>query len=217
VKTAILDDHGLFRKSLVMLVNSFDGVEVVAESGNGKEFIEMLAKTPVDVVLLDIQMPGMSGYDVCRLLAMQHAQLKILMISQLTTRESIQTVVECGAHGFISKNSDPDQLEMALHNLHHNGFYLGREMGPVLKDILLKQNDLVSAPLPEMMFTEREKEVIYLAAKEMSSSEIAAKLFIHPRTVETHRNHMMAKTKSKNFIGVVLFALKHNIISFEDI
>lgn len=217
MKVGILDDHRLFRKSLVMLVNSFEGATVDAEAETGSEFIEKLREVPVDVAILDIQMPEMSGYEVCQKLRELLPDIKVLMVSQLSTRETLRQVMDCGAHGFVTKNTDPEVLELALHNLTDKGFYLGPELGTILKEAYELEQALPHVSDAENVFTPREKEIICLAAKEKSTAEIAAEIFVHTRTVESHRNNMISKIGAKNFIGVILFALRHKIISFEDI
>lgn len=217
MKIGILDDHRLFRKSLVMLVSSFDEAEVAVEAEKGSEFLQMAALSHLDVAILDIQMPEMSGYEVCQKLLSISPDTKILMVSQLSTRETLRQVMDCGAHGFITKNSDPEVLALALRNLSDKGFYLGPELGSVLKEAYELEQALPNVADAENVFTPREKEIICLAAKEKSTAEIAAELFVHTRTVESHRNNMISKIGAKNFIGVILFALRHRIISFDDI
>ena len=216
LKIAIVDDHKLFRKSLCMMISSFDGMEVAIDAENGKVLLEKLKSTDVDLILLDIQMPEMDGYDTCKILHTGYPDILILIVSQLTTRESIHKTMELGAHGYFTKNSDPDQLEFAIRSLHDNGFYFGMELGPVLREVMLweKKNPLTTIDTGGVL-TGRELEIIKMASLEYNSAEIAAKLFINTRTVESHRKRIMQKTKSKNFMGAVLYAVKHNYISLE--
>lgn len=213
----IIDDHKLFRKSLAMLLGTFNNVKVVAETDNVAEFLSILTVNKIDVVLLDIQMPTVNGYDATKILLRKYKNLKILMISQLTSAETIRAVMDCGAHGFITKNSEPDQLEHALTNLNKNGFYLGPELGSVLKNIIIQDKEPAVANADSNVLTMREKQVIKMIALGMNTNEIATELSIHPRTAETHRTHMIAKTGSKNFIGVILYALRNKIIFLEDL
>lgn len=217
---AIVDDHQLFRKSLALLVNSFEGISVSFQADNGKEFLEKLESNPVDLVLLDIQMPEMDGFETCKILKKQYPDLFIIIISQLTTKESIHKVMELGAHGFFTKNSDPVQLEEAINSVKNKGYYFGNELGTILREALLwekKANQSTQFMEDIAALTSREIEIIKLAAKELSSREIAEQLFINPRTVDTHRKHLMEKTNSKNIIGVVVYALKCNLISLDEI
>lgn len=223
MKVAIVDDHQLFRKSLAHLLNSFDGIEVVLQANNGKEFLESIAQNQIDLVLLDIQMPEMDGFQTCKVLRDKYPEIYVLIISQLTTKESIHKVMELGAHGFFTKNSDPDQLHNAILSIHNNGYYFGNELGAVIREVMLweKKNifntneDIVE--IDENCLTSREIEIIKLVSNGRSSKEISDILNINVRTVETHRKHIMEKTNAKNFIGVVVFALKYQLIALEEI
>ena len=218
LKVALIDDHKLFRKSLAALVGTFDGVEVVFETDSGKEFLEFLeSNKDIDLVLMDIQMPEMDGYKLCTKTLNAHDTIKILMISQLSSKETIRHVMQSGAHGFITKNSEPEQLELAIRNMDGNGFYLGPELGSILKDLMLYQQTANDFQPDANFLTDREKQVIQLICKGKSSAEIAEELFIHQRTVETHRQRMITKVGAKNFIGVIVFALKHNLLDVEDL
>lgn len=219
LKIAIADDHKLFRKSLAALLSTFDGVEVVFETDNGKQFLELIRSHDVDIALLDIQMPEMDGYKLCSGVLKIRPDVKVLMISQLSSKETIKHVMQSGAHGFVTKNSEPEQLELAIRNLDGEGFYLGPELGSVLKDLMLFQQSPASGEFqPDSDFlTDREKEIILLICKGKSSQEIAEELFIHQRTVETHRQRMITKVGAKNFIGVIVFALKHSLLEIEDL
>ncbi len=218
LRIAIVDDHQLFRKSLSLLISTFDGIQVVIEANNGKEFIETLEDTPIDLVLLDIQMPEMDGYETCKILHELHPDIKILIVSQLTTKESIHKIMDLGAHGYFTKNSNPDQLEFAIKSLSDKGFYFGMELGEVLREAILWEKKAAKKVIDSTVFlSKRELEIISMASQELSSAEIADKLCINIRTVETHRKRVMEKTHAKNFIGVVLFALKHNYILLDDL
>lgn len=220
LRIGIVDDHQLFRKSLALLVNSFEDTKVVIEAANGSAFLEALENNPIDLVLLDIQMPKMNGFDTCRLLRQQYPEIKILVVSQLTTKESIHKIMELGADGYFTKNSAPEQLEEAIRRLHENGFYFGTELGKVLREAILWQkktpNHAKNAEITAAL-TPREIDIIAMAAQELNSSEIGERLSINVRTVDTHRKRIMEKTNSRNFIGVVLYALRHEFISLDQI
>jgi two-component system response regulator DegU len=218
LRVGIVDDHQLFRKSLAMLVNSYEDTKVVIEASNGRAFLEMLEENPIDLVLLDIQMPEMNGFETCRILHHNYPEIKILVVSQLTTKESIHKIMELGADGYFTKNSDPVQLEHAITTLHHNGFYFGMELGNVIREAILWEKKKVSkSEEKHVELTARERDIIRMAAQELSSAEIAAKLCINIRTVDTHRNRIMEKTQTRNFIGVVLYALRHNFLSLDEL
>jgi DNA-binding NarL/FixJ family response regulator len=215
---AIVDDHLLYRKSMTLLVNSFDEIQVIADAENGQEFLDLLEDQLIDVVLLDIQMPVLDGYQTCKKLQENYPDLKILIVSQLSTRESIHRIMELGAHGYFTKNSNPEQLETAIKSVVEKGFYFGQELSSVVKEALFwEQNNPNSVNEVIISLSARELQIVKLICAEKRSKEIADELFINVRTVEAHRKNIMDKTKTKNFIGVLLYALKNEILTVEEL
>ena len=216
LKVGIADDLLLFRKSLIRLISTFDNIEVVLEADNGVQLLEKLQHKAIDLLLLDVQMPKMDGYQACIEIRLKYPDIKILIVSQFTTEEDVRKVMEVGAHGFFSKNIGPDELQEAILNLYDKDFYLVEETAADIKERLMR-NKKNARLLPQVNISPREIEVIKLACKEYSSSEIADKLCITARTVDSHRKRIMERTNSKNFIGVVLFALKHGLVRLDDL
>jgi hypothetical protein len=218
LRVGIVDDHKLFRKSLSFLINSFENTNVVLEAQNGLDLLDQIQDHTLDLLLLDIQMPGMDGFETCEHIRKHYPEMKVLIVSQLTTKESIHKVMELGAHGFFTKNSEPEQLENAIKSIRDKDFYFGQELGMVLREaILWEKNNKPKIMASSITISDREMDVIRMACKELSSIEIADRLHINVRTVETHRKRIMEKTNSKNFIGVILFALRHQLISIEEL
>lgn len=219
IRIALVDDHQLFRKSLTSLLNSSDDFEIIYDTDDGLHFIEYVKAVNIDVVLLDIQMPILSGFEVCKQLKMMNPEIKILIISQLTSKEVIHYVMECGADGFCSKNSSPEHLEIAIRKIMEHDYYFDNELGSVIRDAILwdKNSNLYFDFSKSVTFTKREVEIIKMVCHEMSTKQIANSLFISSRTVDNHKKNIMNKTQTKNFVGVILFALKINAISLEDL
>ena len=218
LRVAIVEDHLLIRKSMVMLINSFKDMQVVLDVDNGLSFLEQIKSCPVDVALLDIQMPKMNGYEACKHLLKLYPNIKVLIVSQLTTKQSIHKIMEIGAHGYFTKNSAPEQLETAIRCLYDNGYYFGSELGSVLREaILWNKKNVKKRIIPENKLTDRELQIISMMCKEMTSHEISAQLFISIRSVDAHRRSIMEKTYSQNVIGVVLYVLKRGLVSLEEL
>ncbi len=219
ITVALVDDHQLFRKSLSLLLNSFENISAVFDTDDGKQLLNFLEGSTLDVALLDLQMPLMDGYEVCKLLRINYPHVKIIIVSQLTTKEAIHKVMELGANGFFTKNSPPEQLEVAIKNVIERDYYFDLELSAVIREAILWEKRLPgnSLNINFNSFSKREIEIIVLSCREYSSKEMASRLYISVRTVEKHRNHIMEKANSKNFIGAILYALKNNFISLEDI
>jgi DNA-binding NarL/FixJ family response regulator len=217
IKVAIIDDHKLFRKSLSLLLNSFEDISVIYDTSDGIAFLKYLEEAELDVLLLDLEMPIVHGYDVCKQAKYIDPDLKIIILSQLTTKEAVYQVMEIGANGYFTKNSSPDMLDQAIHNVLEKDYYFDISLSTVIREALLwKKKRVTFSDTPNVHLTPREIEIIQLASQEKCSKEIADLLNISTRTVEKHRKHIMDKTMSKNFIGVVLFALKRNFIKLDD-
>lgn len=218
-RIAIIDDHELFRKSLSFLVSSFRDIQVVYDSDNGYDFIEFIKNETLDLVLLDIQMPIVNGFEVCKILKSNNPHTKILIISQLNTKEAIHHVMECGANGFFSKSSSPLLLETAINRVINEGYYFNMSLYATIREAMLwdrKTNYIPDFNL-DVLFSEREIQIIKMVCQEKSSDEIGLRLNITARTVETHRARIIKKVNAKNFIGAVLHALKTNAIHIEDL
>jgi len=219
IKVALVDDHLLFRKSLSLLLSNSEDISVDFDTEDGNMLLGYLEKLPLDLVLLDLQMPLMDGYELCRLLKEKFNNIKIIIVSQLSSKEAVHKVMELGANGFFTKNSPPERLENAIRSVMEKDYYFDLELSVVIKEaVLWEKNTHIISPLPDSTnFSKREIEIIILSCREFSSKEIASKLFISVRTVEKHRKHIMLKTKSKNFIGSILFALKRKMIILDNI
>jgi DNA-binding NarL/FixJ family response regulator len=217
IKIALVDDHKLFRKSLSLLMNSFNGISVVFDSADGYNFLQYIEETDIDVLLLDIEMPILNGFEVCSKAKLIDPKLKIIILSQLTSKEAVHKVMEIGANGYFTKNSSPEMLEEAINNVMDKDYYFDISLSSVIREALLWNKKRTSTiETDKVSLTSREIEIVQLATREKCSKEIAVSLNISTRTVEKHRKHIMEKTQSKNFIGVILYALKHNLIKLDE-
>ncbi len=216
LKIGITDDHALFRKSLKLLINSFQGMEVTLEAANGAELLEKLKNNPIDVLLLDLQMPKMDGITTSEKVSNLYPEIKILILTQLAGKESIKKILNLKIQGYYTKNTDPQELKSAILKLSENGFYFEKNLKSIINDI--KDNFEEGINKKEIkIFSKREMQILKLTIAEFSGIEIADKLNISPKTVEKHKQNLMKKTNSKNFIGVIKYALIHDFLSIEDI
>lgn len=218
IRVAIVDHHSLYRKSLETLLNSFGNICVVFDAGSGEELVDKLRTIPVDIVLIDILMEDADGMIVCQTLKQQYPDIHFLVLSQMDERKSISKMIRIGMSGFFSKDSEPIRLNHVISSIMQDGFYFENKPEPAKKQNFIQERGKQKETNKESIsITLREMEIIRLACKEYSSSEIADILNINVRTVETHRKRMIQKTKARNFIGVILFALKNDLLVLESV
>ncbi|RTL13607.1 MAG: response regulator transcription factor [Flavobacteriaceae bacterium] len=218
-KVALVDDHELFRKSLIFVLEQIPTIEVVFDTDDGNLLLNYLENNTVDLILLDIQMPIMDGFTLCKKIKQLNTAVKILTVSQLTTKESIHQIFESGSNGFFSKNSSTDSFKDAVLSMIEKDYYFDISLSDVVKEAILwkeKQNDN-RLTLDKDLLSPREKEIIFWSAKGLTCQQIADQLFISKRTVEAHRKTIMDKTSCLNIIEVVVFGLKERIITLEDL
>ena len=213
LRIAIVDDHALFRKSLKFLISSFENMAVVFEASNGIELLSKLKTESVDILLLDLEMPEMNGFETCQNVNLKYPDIKILILTHLDEAQTIRNVLQLDIQGYFTKNTDPLELKKAILRLKEGGFYFEKKLKSLIESI--QENLKIETQEELKTFSKREIEILKLTIEEYSGMEIADKLCISPRTVEKHKRNLRDKTDSKNFIGVIMYALQHNFLSLE--
>lgn len=206
---ALVDDHKLFREGLKLLVSNLDYVENVYEASNGKEFLQLMEKTPCDIVLMDIEMPIMNGVEATEKSLEIYPNLKVIALSMYGEEVYYYKMVEAGAKGFLLKDSGMENVQEAIETVCEGSSYFSEEL---LFNIL--QNMRSNKKMEEITgdLSERELEILYYVCKGLSNQEIADELCISKRTVDKHRGNLLAKTQSKNTASLVMFAIKNKLI-----
>ncbi|AWW00093.1 response regulator transcription factor [Arcticibacterium luteifluviistationis] len=215
IKLAIVDDHLLFRHGMVQILSQIDDFEVVLEASNGKEFLEKLPNTAVDLILLDIQMPEMDGIEVTEYLRKKdEEEPKIIILSMHNEDQYILHLLEIGANGYLLKDTEPDEVELAIRKVNGQGIYFT----DFVSRVMLRKATLKKLPRSGKFFnykkdlSERESEVLTLICQGQTTVEIADKVCLSPRTVEGHRTRIMEKLSVKNTASLVAFAVKNQLI-----
>ncbi len=201
----IVDDHQLFRNGLKFILNEIKNIQVVGEASNGQEFLDLLEYGIPDLVLMDINMPVMNGVTATKIALEKYPHLNILVLSMYGETEYYNTMIDIGVKGFILKDVDNKELEDSINKVISGGTYFSQEL--LLNLIKNKSFD------ENITLTKREKEVLELICKGYSNQQISDQLFISQRTVERHRSNLLLKTDSKNSISLVLYAIRHKLIS----
>jgi len=211
LKVIVAEDHHVVRKGLVSIVSGFERVGHVDEAENGKVLLTKLEKQSADVVLMDIQMPLIDGIQATEDIVTRFPKTKILVLSAFEEDSIVLKLLEIGAHGYLSKNVQPKELEKAIYAVHDNDFYQNETTTKILRQGVKRKKPSSNQTATDI--SERELEVLKLLCQELSAKEIGDKLNIAEKTVHSHRLHLMKKTKAKNNIGLVLFALNQGILT----
>jgi DNA-binding NarL/FixJ family response regulator len=214
IQVIIVDDHRLFRMSLKSaFCDGNTDICIAGEAACGRELFALLASTPADLVLLDINLPDMSGVEIARRLRSDYPNVKILAISGENSAETIKSMLEAGINGFISKqNGEPGELAEAIRTVMSGLDYFGRDKAFIMYDVF-KTKTKTAAAIAE--FTKREREIINLCRDGLLCKEIAARLGISPNTVNTHKERIFQKLGINSAMEMVQYALKNGIISVE--
>lgn len=210
LKIIVVDDHEFFRKGLVFALNKLKYVEVIAEATNGQEFLDILDKQPVDIVLMDISMPTLNGKEASKLALTKYPGLKIIVLSSHQDEESLESMIEIGVKGFLLKNIDKDVLDHAIQVVSEDKPYFSEEFMPYFtKQYITSKN-----PGHTIQLTKRELEILQHIASGYTNHEIANRLFISLRTVTNHRASLYQKTNTNNTASLLAIAIKHNWVKF---
>ncbi|MCB0657383.1 MAG: response regulator transcription factor [Saprospiraceae bacterium] len=210
IRIFIADDHKIFRDGLVSLLSREDDMIVVAQAASGKEVLEQLHTVSPDLLILDIHMPGMPGEAICKWVKEQSPQMPVLVLSMHDESTYILKMLEAGASGYLLKEAGATELLQAIRTVAKGDTYYSQHVSQTILHQLIRgkqQRETNRIPL-----TKRELEVLRLIAEEYSNQEIADKLFISVRTVDTHRTNIIDKLDVKNTAGLVRYALKHGLV-----
>ncbi|MDO6654448.1 response regulator transcription factor [Anaerobacillus sp. 1_MG-2023] len=214
IKVLLVDDHAVVRMGLKMLLNSLKDMEVVGEASEGNEGIEKAMETNPDVVLMDLSMPhGKDGLSATSELKKQLPHTAILILTMHDDEEYLFRAIQAGASGCVLKSAPHDELVQAIRSVCSGNAYLHPSATKRLMEEYignLKQDEMDTYQL----LSDREKEVLTLVAKGYSNKEIAEKLVISVKTVETHKGNVMGKLKIKTRPELVSFALKKGLLGY---
>ncbi|CAG4993518.1 Response regulator GacA [Dyadobacter sp. CECT 9275] len=208
---AIVDDHELMAKALSGLVQKFENYDVIYEVSGGRELIQRLRVNMIpDIILLDINMPDMDGYEVAQWLKNNYPGIKILALSMNDKEESIVKMLRNGAGGYLLKGCKPHELKLALDSIAQKGFYYTEYITSQLIKSLNPEN--LQNPLDLLGLNEREKNFIQLSCSDLTYMEIADKMCVSPRTVDGYRESVFQKMEVKSRVGMVLEAIRLKLV-----
>ncbi len=210
IRVVLAEDHALVRAGLRSLLDAIPGVAVTGEASDGQETLRLVAALRPDVLLLDITMPGLNGLDVCARVSREHPATRVLILSMHQSEEYVRHAFRAGAVGYLIKQGDPEDLVMALRALERGERYLSPAVPPaVVAAIDRESRD--AGPLDRL--TPRQREILQLVAEGASSKDVAGRLGLSVKTVESHRTEVMRRLDVHDLAGLVRLAVREGLVS----
>lgn len=219
IKIALIDDEQLILEGVKMLLSNEKNISVSLTSNNGPDFIEKLAGLSEDefphLALVDVQMQPMNGFELVEILKEKYPELRIIILSSHYKTSILGYMVKLGVSAFLPKNSDRKTFIEAITMVYKNGVFFTAEDHQMLFTYMNSSAKKKSLFEMDDELSEREKDVVKLICQEYTNNEIGEKLFISPRTVESHRQRILEKIGAKNTVGIVIYAVVNNIYSLD--
>lgn len=212
IKVLLVDDHKIVRDGIKLMLEPQAGIDVVAEAESGNDVESLLDKTSVDVIVMDINMPGMNGIATTKMVKDKFPSVKVLALTMSSDDSHIRQMVQAGASGYVMKSAGRDELTRAIHDVMEGKHYFSDQATQSIMLDLVKNKGKSSAPDP-IHITDREVEVLQMIVKEHTNQEIAEKLYISPRTVDAHRRNLLQKTGARNTAGLVKYAFQNGLVN----
>jgi len=213
IRVVLADDHVLIRAGLRALLHSLPNIEVIAEASDGHEAVEVIARHQPDVVIMDIGMPGLNGVDSTRRIVKQFPGTRVVILSMHANEEYVGRALEAGAMGYLLKGAEPAELELVFKAVMRGETYLSPSIAKHLVQDYLSHRKEKTQPLPDL--TARQREVLQLIAEGCSTKDIANKLKLSVKTVDTHRSELMHRLDIHDVAGLVRYAIRTGLVSTE--
>jgi len=214
IDLCLTDDHQIFRKAMMRLLKTFDRIGEVYEAGNGEECLEIVKAKKPHVVLLDLDMPIMNGSECAEQLVKKFPDVKIIVLTSHDSEKYMLYMLELGANSFLLKNTDPEELEKAIYAVTDNDFYHNELLNSVIRKSL--KDRLISARpnfITEHSISEREREILKMICDEISLKDIANRLAVSEKTIQTHKLNIQNKLNVRGTVGLVKAAYEIGLIN----
>lgn len=218
IKIAIADDELLFRQGLRAILSKHEDIEILFGASDGKDLINQIGQNreKPEIIITDLKMPEMDGVEATKIIRETYPDIKIIALTSYFSKPFIVNMIAIGAVAYLAKNSTPKLMVKTIREVHAKGFYYNEKVFDYIKDGHAKHVSKIKANnFNEVDFSKREMEVLELICQQLTTAEIAEQLFISPRTVEVHRNNLLLKADVKNVAGLVIYAIQHNLVTFD--
>jgi DNA-binding NarL/FixJ family response regulator len=213
IRIILNEDHQILREGVKSLIAS-ENIQIVGEASSGAELWKLLEKVQPDIILMDISLPDTSGIELTRLVSEKFPHIKVLILSMYTDESFINQAIKSGAIGYLHKNTTREEMLIAIDTVYSGkDFYSDNVSKIILKSYIDRaRSNSEEIPDPYEVLSKREIEILKMFAEGFINKEIADRLFISIRTVESHKNHIMQKLSLKTQVELVKYAIKHNLI-----
>jgi two-component system response regulator DegU len=208
IRLIVADDHHLFRKSLCSLLKSYPDLQIVADAADGRSLLDLLKTVKADIVLLDLQMPGVNGVQVLEVIQQRYPDIKVIVLSVMLDPVTINQVMRRGAKAAIAKDCEVEALLQAIREVKTTGYFLDETVSRAMLENMLKQAHRIR----KLQLSERELQVLELLCAGKINKEIAIVLNITARTVDFHRGNLYAKSATTNLAQLVMYAVKNKLV-----
>lgn len=209
IRLLVVDDHQMFIDGIKSLLRKEKDISIVGEALSGRQALAFLSQHPVDLMVTDISMEEMDGVELTKRVKQEHPEVKVLVLSMYNDRQIIDQIVNAEAEGYVLKNTGKAELISAIKRISDNGTFYSKE---VIATMFEKNERKKHQDSEIQQLSDRELEILKLIAEEYSSEQIADKLFISKRTVDSHRKNILAKTKIKTLVGLIKFAIRTDLV-----
>jgi DNA-binding NarL/FixJ family response regulator len=219
IKIILADDELLFRKGISFLLQREENIEIIFEVSNGSELLSFLKESTIhpDIIMMDLKMPLLNGVEATKIINSDFPKIKIIALTSYDSKSFIANMINIGAVSYLIKNSTPAEMIETINEVSEKGFHYNDNVLQVIHDGILASTTKIKSTFDEDYLTNREKEILQLICMQLSTNDIAEKLFISNRTVDGHRNNLLLKTESKNVAGLVVYAIQNKIISIDNL
>ncbi len=212
IKIILVDDHHIVRNGFKALMSDADDISIIGEASSYDELQNILDNNKPHIIVLDISLPGISGIDICAKLKKNMPEIKIIILSMYTSEDFIANAIKSGADGYLPKNTTKKEFLDAIYAVNEGKEYFSKNISDVIMKSFVQKIKTGETPdKKESILSARETEVLKLFVNGLTNQEIADKLFISIRTVESHKNHIMQKLELKSTVELVKYAIKHKI------
>jgi DNA-binding NarL/FixJ family response regulator len=217
INVIIVDDQKLMRQGIIKMVEDHSHINVVHEASDGIEIINWLKenknKIRVDIILMDMQMPNMDGWEATELITRKYKSLKIIGLSSYDNEAFVDRLMKSGGRGYLLKVQEINEIVAAIEQVMEVGYYLSERV-PLSKIQEFLNKSVIFPSFNTSVLSDQEVRVVQLICQEKTSQEIADILFVSKKTIESHRDRILTKIKARNMVGIALYALKHQLIKF---